>query len=105
MIFKDGVSIEGIKPEAWALAVYADQIWKQLGREEGVTITSGTDGRHSTHSLHYRGLAFDLRTRYFTESQKKQAKMMLEYYLGPDYYVLIEKTHIHAQYTHDNVKK
>jgi len=105
MIFKDGVSIEGIKPEAWAIAVHADRVWKQLGREEGVTITSGTDGRHSTHSLHYRGLAFDLRTYYFTGCQAKQAKKLLEYNLGPDYYVLIEKTHIHAQYTHDNVRK
>ncbi len=105
MIFKPGVNIEGIQPEAWPIAVYADLVWKTLGRDEGVTITSGTDGKHSTNSLHYRGLAFDLRTYYFSASQKQQAKAILEYHLGPEYYVLIEKTHIHAQFTHDNVRK
>lgn len=78
---------------------------------EAVMVTSVKDGRHSTHSRHYIGLAVDVRT-YGTRlgaiapdnavpSQVELAEawvLRLKQFLGPDYDVVLERDHIHVEW-------
>ncbi|MCW8961220.1 MAG: hypothetical protein OQK29_06630 [Ignavibacteriaceae bacterium] len=98
MRFKPGVKIKEVKPEMLFAAMVADEIWREFGRPEGVTITSVTDGKHSKNSLHYEGLAIDLRTRYFNGQQKKKAVELLKQSLTDEFDVVLERTHIHVEH-------
>lgn len=61
MEFKEGVSIKGIQPEIILALLLTEPIYKQ--RLLTMWVTSVTDGEHMEGSLHYKGLAADLRTR------------------------------------------
>lgn len=81
--------------------------------DEGLTITSLMDGRHKKNSLHYRGLAFDMRTwvidaiddkpKIFQLSMKNKvclAKLVQECLseaLGYEVQAVAEPTHIHVE--------
>lgn len=62
------------------------------------TITSAMEGEHSKNSLHYVGRALDFRTRdilsYNADAIVERAKGAL----GPDFDVVLEKTHLHVEY-------
>ena len=98
MIFKPGVKIKNVKAEMLFAAMVADELWREFGRPEGVTITSVTDGKHSKNSLHYEGLAIDLRTRYFNGAQKKRIAELLRQKLTDEFDVVLERTHIHIEH-------
>lgn len=95
---KDGVILAGLDLSMRKALIAAEKIWKELGRPEGVTITSALDGVHSAGSLHYYGFAIDLRTRYFTAEQKVAAAQALMLELPVEYEVIMEPTHIHIEY-------
>jgi len=62
-------------------------------------ITSVIDGKHRPNSLHYSGLAFDLRTRHLkTEDGVKNVAAEIRGALGREYDVVVEKDHIHIEY-------
>lgn len=94
MQLKDGVSLIGLKLCMRPVLIAADKIWSTLGEE--LVITSGTEGAHSAGSLHYYGLAIDVRVNYFTDYEKQKAFTMLCQAL-PEYTVLLEKDHIHIE--------
>ena len=96
MIIKEGVHIPGLKIQMRSVLSIADKIWDKLGHE--LVVTSALDGTHSAGSLHYYGFALDLRSRYFTPDQKKQAVLLLSKALGPDYDVISHASHIHIEY-------
>jgi hypothetical protein len=96
MKIKEGVHIPGLKIQMRLVLSVADKIWKNLDQE--LVITSALDGTHSASSLHYYGYAIDLRSRYFTPVQKKQAVLLLAKALGPDYEIISHATHIHIEY-------
>lgn len=98
MRFKTGVKIKDVKAEMLFAAMVADEIWREFGQPEGVTITSVTDGKHSKNSLHYEGLAIDLRTRYFNGAQKKRITELLRQRLTDEFDVVLERTHIHVEH-------
>lgn len=68
---------------------------KGLGRLavlfENLYITSIRDGNHSPGSLHYDGLAFDI--RYGNASKEKMQAV-----LGTGWDVVFESNHIHCEY-------
>ena len=69
-------------------------------------ITSGREGTHGQNSLHYQGLAIDLRVNDIPIEQATQFRDALRRELGPDYDVSIEKegtleVHIHLEYDPD----
>lgn len=114
MQIKKGVILSGLKEEMRPVLVFAENIWRKRGivfdydkkeydlKKDGVTITSGLDGKHSVGSCHYYGYALDLRTRYFTKEQVKSIVRELKNILKNEsekYFVLDEKTHIHVQYS------
>ena len=96
MIIKRGVSLQGLHISMRPVLVHAELIWALLGREEGVGITSGTEGTHSAGSLHYYGLALDLRTRYWDiDSASEAYRLMVE--ALPEFDVVLEGNHIHVE--------
>lgn len=95
----DSVNLEGVSWRMFRAAAIADSVYKKHGAE--AVVTSAKDGEHSQHSLHYEGLAIDLRTRNVPDPEAVRAELQEE--LGPDYAVIFEGDHIHVQYSWDNV--
>ena len=96
MKIKAGANIQGLDIKMRSVLIAADKIWKSLGRE--LVITAGLDGEHSAGSLHYYGLAVDMRTRYFSESEKQTAAKRLREVLGCGFDIVLHSTHIHVEY-------
>ena len=71
-------------------------ILKVEGQKYIPTITSGKDSKHSENSLHYKGLAIDLRSRDMKNPKLvvKMLKMALDYELD----IVLESDHIHIEY-------
>lgn len=61
MEYKPGVSLKTFQPQALLALLECDQIYKR--RMLVMVVTSVSDGQHMEGSLHYKGLAFDLRTK------------------------------------------
>lgn len=96
MKIKDGASIQGVNIKIRPALIAADRIWKEHGQE--LVITAGLDGAHSAGSLHYYGLALDMRTRYFDVGTKQLVADKLKTSLGPDFDVVVHNSHIHVEY-------
>ena len=96
MIIKDGAIIAGLDIRMRASLKVSDTIYNDYGQE--LTITCGLDGTHSSGSLHYYGLAIDIRTRYFDKATKNAVYIALKQELKNNYIVVLEKTHIHIQW-------
>ena len=64
-----------------------------------MTITSACDGEHKVNSSHYRGKAFDFRTKDFPEDRNLTVwKDRIQRSLGSCYFVLLEENHLHVQF-------
>ena len=59
LAFKSGVSLVGMQPEAIRGIDICLSVFDDLGYR--MTLTSCRDGKHSNHSHHYKGLAWDIR--------------------------------------------
>jgi hypothetical protein len=93
---KPGARITGLRNEALfavyvAYSIYADEGYDMI-------ITSGTDGSHSRGSEHYKGDAFDLRTRHLGAGEAEKIRDMLASALGSEFDVVLESTHIHVEF-------
>jgi len=98
-MIKDGASIDGCRAEI--LIAYIKTIQPlYLEYIKDATITSGSEPYPHTarRSRHYSGDALDIRTRFFTEPQKKAILGKLRERLGDDFVVILEKTHFHIHY-------
>jgi hypothetical protein len=91
MYFKDAVRLSDLaRPQLVLAMVLADQVYDSLGVVE-CWITSINDSVHGTNSKHYRGEAFDMRSKNLTTDQKILAHSRLRAKLGPlGYDVLLE---------------
>jgi len=101
MIIKKGVIIAGLDIKMRQVLITAERIYKEYGRKEGVTITSGLDGCHSAGSYHPYGYALDFRTHYFGQETQKEVAGMIRRYLkdiDPAYDVVLESDHLHCEY-------
>ena len=97
MKLKEGIKLNGVKPELLLAIFTAERIWLNFGLE--LVVTEVTGGKHGRGSLHYAGLACDLRTRYFKdEDEKLEVKNLLAEALGENYDVILEPTHIHVEF-------
>ena len=101
MRLKAGVSILGVRSELVLAMQIAQEVYREL--EVGaLTITSVTDSRHSRTSLHYVGLAFDIRTRngfdQWDSKEKHRVARALRIALQSEFDVVVEGTHIHIEY-------
>lgn len=91
----DSVRLEGVAWQMFHAAIVADQVYAKYGAD--VVITSAKDGRHSEHSLHYQGLALDLRT-WNLRGREMEVCAELQKALGDKYDVVLESDHIHLEY-------
>jgi len=101
MRLKAGVRINGMKPEALIGMMICDSIYAEEVLD--CVVTSGTEGKHgssSRPSLHYAGMAFDLRSYYQTASAEQQEALRarLKDALGMDFDVVREPNHYHVEY-------
>lgn len=97
MRLKKGVKTEGAQGQTWYAIGIAEVVYRDVNLQ--LVVTSITDGKHKEGSLHYKGLAFDLRTRDLSETEKQKILFRLKYLLEPQGYdVLIEADHIHIEY-------
>ena len=84
---KPGASLEGTQQVLRDGLDRLDALWKKHGMT--LVVTSGMDGKHMTGSLHYKGLAADLRFPLRDEIKAT---------LGPNWDVVWEKDHIHVEF-------
>jgi hypothetical protein len=61
MILKQGVEQKEIALQIYYAIGVAEAVYRQRGMQ--LVVTSLNDGQHMKESLHYKGLAVDLRTR------------------------------------------
>jgi len=69
IIFKEGVRMSNLQPQAVVAICAAYSIYQDFGHRD-MTVTSCNDSRHSATSLHYSGNAFDLRTHNTGEGER-----------------------------------
>lgn len=93
---KPGVRVGFLKGPAWFAYDVADQVYAAHGEAECV-LTSGTEGRHSPGSLHYQGLAIDLRLPV-VQTRSEPIRAEIAERLGGDFDVLLEALHIHIEF-------
>lgn len=96
MKLKDStVSLIGVHWTLFHAAIVAEQLYKKYGTE--VVITSANDGKHKDDSLHYYGMALDLRT-FSLNGREAFVASELQRLLGDSYDVVLEKDHIHVEF-------
>jgi UDP-N-acetylenolpyruvoylglucosamine reductase len=61
-------------------------------------LTSANDGQHGFGSLHYAGLAVDVRTHHVTANDIEPLADTIREALGPQFDVVLEDTHIHVEF-------
>jgi len=76
--------------------IYIAQMEAPDGYE--MTITSACDGEHKVNSAHYRGKAFDIRSRDMEPETVKTWAKRIQAALGTCYFVLLETDHLHMQF-------
>ena len=96
MKIKAGVIIQGLDLAMRPVLVEASRIWREYKQE--LVVTAALDGEHSAGSLHYYGLALDLRSRDFVEFEDESVAQDLRVALGPDFDVIVHKSHIHVEF-------
>lgn len=100
LICKEGVKVNGMKPEIMLAITIAVDIFNEHGKD--TIITEITGGKHSVGSLHYVGYAVDLRTRHLDPGQAKAIVSDLKAALTDEYDCILEKTHIHCEFQPKN---
>lgn len=89
------VRMGGLRPEVLFVLLVAWPIFERHGSDVVVT-AHGPEAAHSRGSLHYVWLAIDLRRWYLDDADA--ACQELQAALGPDYDVVLEKTHVHIEH-------
>ena len=97
MKLKEGVTLEGAKPELINGLAIADAVYMDIAERE-LVVTSIKDGKHSTNSLHYKGYAADFRTRDLEDGIAAQIVQELKKMLDKDFDIVLEGDHIHFEY-------
>jgi hypothetical protein len=96
MKIKTGVKSAGLAPETWKAIVIVDRIYEGV-TGHGLVITSGTDGKHMPGSKHYKGEAFDGRSRDLSPGQVREIIAETKRQL-PQWQVIAEGNHIHFEH-------
>ena len=98
MRLKKGVKSEDVAWQVWYAIGVADATSRTEGCGE-VTVTSLRDGSHSPNSRHYKGEAFDMRTRHMPEEAAKAVYHRLRAVLDPQGFdTVLESDHIHCEW-------
>jgi len=97
MHLKHGTKLQGLRTEILVAAIVAQEVYEEECQE--LTITSAVGRKHGKGSLHYVGLAIDLRTRDLdSKEQKARIVQKIRDRLTDEFDVVSEKDHIHIEY-------
>ena len=96
-MIKVGVDLRGIHPQIAVAYCIASAIYRDKAGIPCV-ITSASDGKHGPNSLHYKGLALDLRTSSLKPEQQSSVHLALQAALGSQFDVVLEDDHIHLEF-------
>ena len=96
-MIKKGVKAKGLQPEINLAIEEAREVFRDLGVEMVIT---DLGRRTNRASLHYEGLAVDLRTKHLTKPDRALAANRLRLALGPEYDVVLETDppHLHVEF-------
>jgi hypothetical protein len=86
----------GLRPEIVIAVMVANDVFQEAGFD--CVITAGIDGSHSRGSIHYKGLAVDLRARQVPPVDQSKILAKLQERLGGDYDVILEADHYHVEF-------
>lgn len=100
MYLKPGVQAKGIGNEILEAILTAQAVYIEAGQQ--FIITALMDGKHMPDSLHYKGMAVDLRTRELFNTTPQNIVNLLKARLGYKYDVVLESDHIHIEYDPPN---
>lgn len=99
MKIKFGVKVEGLNSQILIILPMLEDLMRYAGSE--LVITSALEGVHMKNSLHYVGLAVDIRLPYTQEALNCQFVKTLQLFLGKDFDVVLEGDHIHIEFDND----
>lgn len=95
---KVGVDLRSLAPQ-WGIAYPIIQAIFNL-RGYSCVVTSGNDGTHGPHSLHYKGKALDFRTRHIPMIDKLPIHAAMKAALGAQWDVLLEYAGMDNEHCH-----
>jgi hypothetical protein len=106
LIIKGGVSLKGLQREALAALDECVTVFSNRGYE--TVLTSARGDRHGAYSHHYKGLAFDLRSKHLRADEKQEVLAAMQTAIGPDYQCFLESLgapyeHYHVEYDPQHV--
>ena len=101
MRLKPGVKLADLQPQMVLGLVIADGAYREIAVE--MVVTSANDSRHRADSLHYRGLAVDLRTKSVPRAQLDALVATIHARLGAEFDVILEyrggeQEHLHVEF-------
>lgn len=91
-----GARILGLRPEIVIGLTVANDVYREFGFD--CVVTAGIDGSHSRGSIHYKGLAVDLRTRQIPAQDQPKLVAKLQERLGDEFDVVLEGDHVHLEW-------
>jgi len=100
MNLKDGVNFNGIRAPILRALATIEPIMEATGE---FTVTAALDGKHMEGSLHYKGLAVDVRSHQVPAAKRIFVLDQLKRAIGSDYDVILESAgtpneHFHLEY-------
>ena len=96
-MIKSGVDLRGLKPQmAVAYTILSVIFHRHVSLP--CVITSASDGVHGPNSLHYNGLALDIRTRHVMETMLPLIVRDAKNELGDQFDVVLEADHLHVEF-------
>ena len=75
MLIKPGAKLRGLRPEILVGLMCVQKVFEHFGFD--FVITEATGGNHMQKSLHYQGLAVDIRSKHIQDRVTK-AKVLFE---------------------------
>ncbi|MBW8034137.1 MAG: hypothetical protein FVQ79_00265 [Planctomycetes bacterium] len=103
---KEHVSIRGLQPQMFHAWNVAGEVYEEVSNADCI-LTAGVDGKHGHGSLHYVGLAIDLRIRNLLAGWELTPELVevaeaiqikLQNRLGFEYDVVLESNHFHIEF-------
>jgi hypothetical protein len=100
LLLKPGVRITGIRPELLIAVMAAERVFDHAGHD--LMLTACIDGKHMAGSLHYSGLAVDIRTKNVPATDVPELITRIKACVGGDFDVILEADHIHVEFQPKN---
>lgn len=96
MQLKPTVKLSKLNPQIIIAMMVLDSVYAEHSKD--LVITAINDGQHMQGSKHYTGDAFDARTKYFKDWERKNVFAEIRERLPIDFDIVDEVDHFHVEY-------